>query len=178
MEFRCILETLGIPGRSRLRRQRALIVTLAGVVVLIAWLVLVVHAEGPAMTMPARGVRASGVITEVSQSDAAQPGGAVDVGYLYKGRYFDGHVFLADDSPSYRIGQPVTVTVDPLHPQDVTVGGSDNLSPALVWMLVGLLLAGSLLVIYGVAFWVSGSSFARRRLRTRQFHASPRSTNW
>ena len=74
-------------------------------------------------------------------------------------------------------GQVSAVPADK-NPQDVTVGGSDNLSPALVWMLVGLLLAGSLLVIYRVAFWVSGSSFARRRLRTRQFHASPRSTNW
>ena len=84
MEFRGILDTLGIPGRSRLRRQRALIVTLAGVVVLIAWLGRGVHAEGPSMIMSASGVRASGVITEVSQSDAAQPGGAVDVGYLYR----------------------------------------------------------------------------------------------
>jgi len=38
-------------------------------------------------------------------------------------------------------GQVSAVPADK-NPQDVTVGGSDKLSPALVWMLVGLLLAG------------------------------------
>jgi Protein of unknown function (DUF3592) len=176
MEDRGVLDALGIGGHRRRRRRRALVVLLAGVVVLIGWLVLVVRAEGPSETLSARGVQTPGVITSVSgQSAGGLPGAAVDVGYLYKGRYRDERVFLDDDSPSYRVGQAVTVTVDPLHPWDVTVGGSDNQSPASVWTLIGLMIVGLLLVIFGGAFLINESSVARRVLvRGRQRPSSSR----
>jgi uncharacterized protein DUF3592 len=172
------LDGLGLHRRRRRFRRRALVVTLAGIVALMGWLVLIDRAEGQGMTLVARGAHARGVLTEVSPPlGGGLTAGAVDVGYLYDGKYFQGHVFLDDSSPRYRVGQSVVVTVDPSQPQDVTVAGSDNESPSFVWMAVGLLVAGLILLILGLAFLLNGSSFARRaRLRAKWRNASAAGT--
>jgi hypothetical protein len=158
---------LNAPGALEgLRSQRRawLSVALLGAAMLIAFLVLVDHYEGPASTLQSSGVNVEGVITSVTGQGEAPFDGAVDVQYVYAGQTFDTHVYRDDNSPTYRVGEAVTVTLDPSDPQVATVGDSDNEGPGVVWLLVVLLLGGGFAVFFGLWMLVA-LRLARRKAR-------------
>ncbi len=131
---------------------------------LTAFLVLVVHYEGPASTLESSGVHVEGVVTSVIGQEEAPADGAVDVRYIYAGQTFDTHIYRDDNSPTYRVGEAVTVTLDPSAPQVATVGGSDNEGPGVVWLLIVLLLGGGCAVFLGLAMLI-GIGIIRRKAR-------------
>jgi len=137
---------------ERLRSQRRvwLSVTLLGAAMLITFVVLLGHYEGPADALDASGVPVSGVVTSVIGQGEPPADGAVDVRYVYAGQVFDAHIYRDDNSPFYHTGEAVTVTVDPSDPQVATVGESDNERPGVVWLLVVLLVGGGAAVVVGL----------------------------
>jgi hypothetical protein len=164
---------IGAPGnRKGLRSLRRvwLSLTLLGAAMLTAFLVLVVHYEGPASALESSGVHVEGVITSVTGQEEAPVDGAVDVQYSYAGQAFNTRVYRDDTSPLYHVGEAVTVTLDPSDPQVATVGGSDNEAPAQVWLLVVLLLGGGLAVVLGLAILID-VRLARRKARMAPLQA-------
>lgn len=164
------LQAPGMRGDLRSRRRAWLSVTLLGAAMLIAFLVLVDHYEGPALALESSGAHVEGVITSVIGQGEAPVDGAVVVHYSYAGQTFDTHVYRSDTSPLYYVGEAVTVTLDPADPRVATVGGSDNESPALVGLLVVLLLGGGIAVFLGL-FVLIGMSLTRRRARRASVRA-------
>lgn len=156
---------LGAPGmRKRLRSPRRawILVTLLGAAMLTAFLVLVVHYEGPAQALESSGVHVGGVITSVTGQGEAPADGAVDVHYSYAGQAFDTRVYRDDSSPFYHVGEAVTVSLDPSDPQVATVGGSDNEGPVVVVVLIVLLLGGGTAVFLGLWMLIA-MRLARRK---------------
>lgn len=149
---------------SRSARRAWLSVTLLGVAMLIAFVLLVDHYEGQAMVLDSSGVPVQGVVTSVTGDGQRQFDGSIDVRYAYGGQTFDTRIYLDDTSPTYQAGEAVTVTVDPADPQTATVGGSDNEGPGLVVLLVVLLVGGGAAAFIG--FWMLvAMQLARRRTR-------------
>ncbi len=139
----------------RSRRRAWLSLALLGAAMLIGCCVLVNHVDSPASTLASSGVYAEGVVTTVMGQGEAPADGAIDVRYNYAGRTFDAHIYRDDDSPTYRVGEAVIVTLEPAHPQVATVGGSDNLAPGVVWLLIVLLVGGVVAVVLGVALLIA-----------------------
>ena len=136
--------------------------TLLGAAMLTAFLVLVVHYEGPAQALESSGVHVGGVITSVTGQGEAPADGAVDVHYSYAGQAFDTRVYRDDSSPFYHVGEAVTVSLDPSDPQVATVGGSDNEGPVVVVVLIVLLLGGGTAVFLGLWMLIA-MRLARRK---------------
>ena len=143
-------------------RRAGLSVILLGAAMLIAFLVLVDHYEGPASALESSGVHVEGVVTRVIGQGEAPEDGAVYVQYVYAGQPFATHIYRDDTSPFYHVGEAVTVTLDPSEPRVATVGGSDNEGPAVVWLLVLLLVAGGGAFVLGLAMLL-GMLLARRK---------------
>ena len=139
----------------RSRRRAWLSLTFLGSAMLIGFFVVLIHSESLVSTLASSGVQAEGVVTSVMGQGEAPADGAIDVQYTYVGRTFDAHIYRDDDSPFYRVGEAVTVTLEPAHPQVATVGGSDNMAPAVVWLLIVLLLAGGVAVVLGAALLIA-----------------------
>jgi Protein of unknown function (DUF3592) len=141
---------------------------LLGAAMLIAFVVLVNHYEGPAMALESSGAHVEGVVTSVIDQGEPPSDGAIDVQYVYAGQTFHAHIYRDDISPFYHVGEAVTVTVDPSNPQVATVGGSDNEGPGVVWLLVALLLLGGVVLLLGLgllfSLWLAG-----RRARRATF---------
>ena len=164
------LRALGVRERRWSRCRAWLSLTLLGITMLIAFLVLVDHYEGRALALQSSGVRVEGVVTRVigqgevvfTKQGEVKTDGAVYVRYVYAGQTFNTHIYLSDTSPTYQAGETVTVTLDPSDPQVATVGGSDNLGPALVTLLTVLLLGGGFAVVLGLWKLVR-MGLARRR---------------
>lgn len=159
-----VLGAPGLPKGLRSLRLAWLSLTLLGAAMLIAFLVLVVHYEGPSLALESSGVHVEGVISSVIGQGVAPADGAVDVQYAYAGQSFDTHVYRDDTSPVYHVGEAVTVTLDPSDPHVATVGGSDNEAPAVVWLLAGLLIGGGIAVLLGLAILIG---MRRARLKAR-----------
>ena len=136
--------------------------TVLGVAMLAGFLVLVVHYEGPAMTLQSSGVHVEGVVTSVIGQGEAPADGAVEVQYAYAGQTFDVRIYRDDESPVYQTGEAVTVTLDPSDPQVATVGGSDNTGPGVVWLLIVLLLGGGVAVFLGLWMLIALTLAGRR----------------
>jgi hypothetical protein len=158
--------------RQGLRSQRRtwLSVTVLGAAMLIGFLVLVDHYEGPALALESSGVHVEGVISSVIGQRVAPADGAVDVQYTYAGQSFDTHVYRDDTSPLYHLGEAVTVTLDPSDPSVATVGGSDNESPGLVVLLIVLLLGGGVGVLLGPGMLIA-MRLTRQRARRATIQA-------
>jgi hypothetical protein len=164
------LDAPGVRGAFRSQRRAWLSVTLLGMTMLIAFLVLVDHYEGQASALESSGVHIEGVVTRVTgqgevvltKEGEVKTDGAVDVQYVYAGQTFDTHIYLDDTSPTYRAGEAVTVTLDPSDPQIATVGGSDNEGPALVTLLAVLLVGGGFAVVLGLGMLIR-TRLAQRR---------------
>lgn len=156
------LDALAVRLTFRSRCLAWLSVTILGAAMLIGFVVLVARYEGPAMALESSGVRVEGVITSVIGQGEAPFDGAVDVQYFYAGRTFDTHIYRDDTSPTYQLGETVSVTVDPSDPQVATVGGSDNEGPGLVWLLAVLLVVGACAFFVGGGMLI-GTSLARRK---------------
>jgi hypothetical protein len=133
---------------NRSARRAYLSVTLLGLAMLIAFVVLVNHYEGQAMVLDSSGSPVHGVVTSVTGPGQRQFDRSVDVRYAYGGQTFDTRIYLNNNSPTYQAGEAVTVTLDSADPQIAAVGGSDNLGPGLVVLLTVLLLGG------GAAFFI------------------------
>jgi len=159
-------------ARKSFRSQRRtwLSVTLLGAAMLIAFLVLVDHYEGPALALESSGVHVEGVISSVIGQRMAPADGAVDVQYSYAGQSFDAHIYRDDTSPVYHVGEAVTVTLDPSDPSVATVGGSDNESPGLVALLIVLLLGGGVGVLIGPGMLIA-MRLSRQRARRATIQA-------
>jgi hypothetical protein len=159
-------------GRHYPRSQRRiwLSVTLLGAAMLIAFLVLVVHYEGSAQTLESSGVHVEGVVTNVVGQQEAPFDGAVDVQYVYAGQSFNAHIYRDDNSPFYHVGEAVTVSLDPSDPQVATIGGSDNMRPGLVVLLVVLLLGGGFALFIGLWMLIV-PRLARRKTRSTTVQA-------
>jgi hypothetical protein len=148
-------ENVGVVARGLRKgllnqRRTWLSVMLLGVAMLIAFLELVNHYEGSALAFQPDVVNVQGVVTGVTGPGLPAVGGTVDVQYVYAGQTLAAHVYRADTGPAYQVGEAVTVTVDPSDPHIATVGGSDNLGPAVVWLLVALLVGGGCAVFLGL----------------------------
>jgi uncharacterized membrane protein len=154
------------PRHVRSLRRAWLSMVLLGVAMLVAFVVLVNHYEGPVTTLESSGVPVQGVVTRVVSQGEAPFDGSIDVQYIFLGQSFDAHIYRDDTSPFYHVGEAVTVSVDPSDPKVATVGGSDNTGPAMVVLLVVLLLLGGLLVFLGLALLFSLWLAARRPRRT------------
>lgn len=164
---------LSAPGRRagiRSQRRTWLSVTLLGVAMLSGFLVLVSHYESPALALASNGVRAQGVVTGVTGQGEPPANGAVDVQYGYAGQSFTTHIYRNDNSPRYRVGDAVTVTLDPSDPQIATVGGSDNMGPGMVWLLIVLLLGGGCVLVVGIAMLIA-TELSRRKARSAAIQA-------
>jgi hypothetical protein len=158
------LDAPGVRERFRSQRRVWLSVAILGVAMLIAFLVLVNHYEGPASALQSSGVHVEGVVTSVISQGEAPFDGAVDVRYVYAGQTFDTHIYRDDVSPTYRVGEAVTITLDPSDPRVATVGGSDNLRPAVVGLLVVLVLVGGCAVFLGFGMLIA-LRLTRRKAR-------------
>jgi hypothetical protein len=151
-------------------RRAWLSMVLLGAAMLVAFVVLVNHYEGPTTTLESSGVHVQGIVTSVHSQGDAPLDGSIDVRYAFLGQTFDTRIYRDDNSPFYHVGEAVTVTVDPANPQVATVGGSDNQGPGVVVLLVVLLLLGGLLVFLGLALlfslWLAGRRARRATFMT------------
>jgi hypothetical protein len=154
----------GAPDGLRSQRRVALSATLLGAAMLITFVVLLNHYEGPASDLQSSGVQVEGVVTSLRGQGQAPLNGAVDVRYAYAGQTFDTQIQRDDTSPFYQVGEAVTVTLDPSDPHVATVGGSDNLAPEVVWPLVVLLVLGGGAVFFGLVMLIV-IRLARRKAR-------------
>jgi hypothetical protein len=121
---------------------------------LVAWAVMIDVTGNNSDYLAAHGVAQPGVITAVEGTWVPFADGSVQVSYHFGGRTFHQRVWLDDSTPSYQAGQAVTVTLDPKHPGNVTVGGSDNTYPVVTDVMMLLLVGGIVAMPWGLV-WLS-----------------------
>ncbi|HXB14708.1 MAG TPA: DUF3592 domain-containing protein [Solirubrobacteraceae bacterium] len=157
---------LGDPATSsalhRYRRRGAWI-TLAGVALLVAFLVVVSIQGQHARWLLEHGGRVEGLVTSVSRG--ARGGGSVKVDYVVGGRLWHGTISLTETSASYAPGYAVTVVYDPRHPSDIRTPEEKN-EPS--WTVVPLMVA----LFAGLFMFVGGAVTLVRARRWRGLLAS------
>lgn len=146
-------------------RNRGLLVLLTGVALLVGFVVAASVVENRAEQLEEVGQRVDGTVVEVNP--ALRSAGNIHIEFVYRNQRRRSVVHLNDSSPRYELGQPVTVLVDPMDEQRVTVPGETNQSQVTVVPMVFALVGGMAATIVG------GSMVVRARRQRRVLRAHP-----
>ena len=130
--------------RARVTSWVALTVGLAA---LVGFVVAASDQEDRAAELLAHGTRVPGVVTEVH--NGLRNPGHIDVAFSIGSQRTVRRINLDDASPSYVVGEPVTVVYDPRNPSRVRTTREQNESTASTWLIVLLFVGALLLLVYG-----------------------------
>lgn len=149
-----------VPTMRRSRRWGLLLVAVA--VVLLSVTVLLIHLDDQRVDdLTRQGERVVGQVTACGCPGSNH----IEVGYRWDGHDHIERVNLSSDV-TYRLGQRVTVLIDPSDPSNMTVAGEDNSSKRLEGFLLAMMVVGVAALVWGLLALVSVRR-KRRALRSQ-----------
>ena len=152
-------------GRARLRGWLLFVVGLGAFAGAVA---LIDHSESTSESLAANGVKTPARVVSLGAPIGRLTAGSIRVQYSYANNVYRETINLDDTSPEFRVGEPVTIAVDAKDPRRVAIDSSDNISPGLLWLEIGLFLLGPMAAIIGIA----------KLIETRRSRRLARSQPW
>ncbi|GAA2796353.1 DUF3592 domain-containing protein [Crossiella cryophila] len=150
---------------ARRYRLRGLLMALAGLPLLVGFLVGAVLLENRSADLAANGVPAPAVVVEAHPGARGLPG-SVAVRFAVNGVERTRSLSLDDDSQPLRAGDRITVFHDRADPDRIAAPGASNDPPLATILMIAALLLGGFLFLFGlfdVLRWTRRARAARQR---------------
>lgn len=176
---------LSVPATRRVMRRRLLtpvVVTVVGLAMLVAFVVLVTAAADHSDWLRSNGESTVGTVLGVTQNSgggrqATYTNGSVRVSYRAGARELTATVSLGESARRYRVGQQVTVFYDPANPRDLTIDDAVNQGGWRLLVAILLVTIGVLTVGVGVVVWIRHGLY-RRLLARESWRADDENARW